>query len=89
MAHLTWAKTGEADVLAIDGDTITLRSTIPSPPGSRLSGVLTESKMEVRIKVHGSKKQDDGSFHLNGRVIDATREARAKLLALATSDRDR
>lgn len=83
MPHLTWDKGGEADVLTLEGDAITLRSSIPSPPGSRLAGRLVESKMEVRIKVHGSKKQDDGSFCLHGRLIDATRDARAKLIALA------
>lgn len=84
MAHFTWEKGGEASVLSLDADAIVLVSSIPSPPGSRLSGSLIDGKMEVRIKVHASKKQEDGSFHLHGRLIDATRDARSKLKALAS-----
>lgn len=84
MPHqLTWSRGGEASVISLDGDAIVLQSSIPSPPGSRLSGSLVDGNMEVRIKVHASKKQDDGSFHLHGRLIDATRDARSKLKALA------
>jgi hypothetical protein len=37
----------------------------------------------VRVKIHGSKRRADGLFVLEGRVLDATREVRARLEALA------
>jgi hypothetical protein len=37
-AHVRWAKGGEARVLAASADTVTLESTTPSPPGSRIDG---------------------------------------------------
>ncbi|MGO8998388.1 MAG: hypothetical protein ACLQVI_34140 [Polyangiaceae bacterium] len=39
-AHLAWARGGEARVLAVSADAVTLESTTPSPPGSRIDGVL-------------------------------------------------
>lgn len=83
-AHLVWAKGGEASFVRADGDSVSLRSTIPSPPGSRIDGTLSsEPRGPVRVKIHGSKKQDDGAFILEGRLIDATREVRERIGALA------
>jgi hypothetical protein len=83
---IQWAKGGEARVVAFAADgSVTLRSTIPSPPGSRIEGVVGgDAPLAVRFKVHGAKRQEDGSFVLDGRVLDLTRELRARLLALAT-----
>lgn len=81
-AALTWDKGGTASVVSLEGDAIVLSSSIPSPPGSRLSGTMAEGRGELRVKVHASKKQEDGSFRLEGRVIDATRDVRAKIAAL-------
>jgi hypothetical protein len=39
----------------------------------------------VRIKVHASKRQPEGDFVLVGRLLDVTREVRARLEALASS----
>ena len=35
----------------------------------------------VRVKVHVSKRQPEGDFVLEGRLLDATREVRARLAA--------
>jgi hypothetical protein len=79
---LHWAKGGEARVAAIRGDAITLRSTVPSPPGSRIEGRLEgEPPATVRVKVHASKLQPEGDFVLEGRLLDATRGVRARLEA--------
>ena len=77
-ARITWAKGGEAVVLALRDDAVTLRSTIPSPPGSRIEGTLAEGE-PVRVKIHSSKKQEDGGFVLEGRMLDMTRALREKL----------
>jgi len=83
--HVRWLKGGEARVTRVSGDVIALRSTLPSPPGSRLEGeVVSEDAANVRVKIHVSKRQDDGSFVLEGRLLDATRELRERLAALAS-----
>jgi hypothetical protein len=86
-AHVVWTKGGDARVVSIAVDAIVLASSIPSPPGSRLEGrVVGEPPATVRVKVHGSKRQADGAFVLEGRVLDATREVRARLAALVAAD---
>jgi hypothetical protein len=83
MAHLTWAKGGTATLLVIRDDAVTLRSSIPSPPGSRLEATLvSDTAVGVKVKIHGSKLESDGSFTLRGKLLEATRELRARLAAL-------
>jgi hypothetical protein len=89
--HIAWERGGEASVVRLDGDAIALRSSIPSPPGSRIQGVLTVALGDglgdggagqpavVRVKVHSSKRQEDGTFLLDGRVLDLTRAVRDQL----------
>ena len=80
MTHVTWERGGEATITSLKSDAITLRSTVPAPPGARLKGVLDELEdKEVLVKVHGSKKQPDGSFVIEGRCIDMTRDLRVLL----------
>ena len=81
---IVWEKGGAARVLRIDANAIALESTTPSPPGSRISGTLVDDPAStLRVKIHVSKKQEDGSFLLEGRPIDLTRDLREKLVALA------
>jgi hypothetical protein len=78
--HVRWAKGGEARVESLSVDAIVLRSTVPSPPGSRIEGTLEGAPpATVRVKIHGSKRQPEGDFLLEGRLLDATREVRARL----------
>lgn len=81
--HLSWQKGGEAAVLAVTGDRITLSSTLPSAPGSRLDGVLAGGGA-LRVKVASCRKSQgpDAYFTIEGRLIDTTREVRAALSAL-------
>ena len=84
MTRLTWERGGEATITSLEADAITLRSTVPAPPGARIKGMLdAPHEKEVLVKVHGSKKQPDGSFVIEGRCIDMTRELR---LALETTN---
>jgi hypothetical protein len=79
-ARLGWSKGGEASVVSLKADAIVLRSTVPSPPGSRIEGRLEgEMPAKVRVKVHASKRQPEGDFILEGRLLDVTREVRARL----------
>ena len=81
--HVAWALGGEARLLAVTADAISLESTTPSPPGSRIDGLLLSgSKGRLRVKVHSSKRTAEGSFRIEGRPIDMTKEARDELVAL-------
>jgi hypothetical protein len=81
--HLSWTKGGEARVVSLDGDAVVLRSTVPSPPGSRIEARLEdEPPATLRVKVHVSRRQPDGDFVIEGRLLDTTREVRARLEAL-------
>jgi hypothetical protein len=83
-AHVRWDKGGEARVVAVDDSSVVVRSTVPAPPGSRLEGVLAgEPPERLRVKVHSSKRQDDGSFVVTGRLVDATREVRDRVTQMA------
>jgi hypothetical protein len=82
--HLTWLKGGEADFVSVEGEAVVVRSTVPAPPGARLDGKLNaDPSAPVRVKSHGSKKEDDGSFTIKGRLLDATRELRERVASLA------
>jgi hypothetical protein len=80
---LIWEKGGTAEIVAVDGETLVVRSTIPSPPGSRLAATLGDTKLNV--KVHGSKREEDGTFTIKGRLVDATRAVREKVAAAAAA----
>ena len=84
-AHVTWTKGGTANFTIAADDNVTLRSTIPSPPGSRLEGTLLgEPKAVVKVKIHGSKREEDGSFTLRGKLLEATRNLRDRVAGLVS-----
>lgn len=71
-------KGGSATIVSVTETTCTLVSTHPSPPGSRIDATFpSASGVSFRVKIHGSKKRDDGRFVLDGRPIDMTRDVRA------------
>ncbi len=80
MTHVRWAREGEGRFVSVAGEVVVLRSTASSPPGSRLEGMLEgHPPARVRVKVHSSKRQAEGDFVIEGRLLDATREVRARL----------
>lgn len=84
--HLNWAKGGTASFVLVVDDAVTLRSSIPSPPGSRIEGTLTsDPPAGVKVKIHGSKLEADGSFTLKGKLLDANRALRDRVAALASA----
>ena len=90
LARLVWLKGGEATIASLSGDAVVIRSTIPSPPGSRIEGQLVglngELGPNLRIKIHSSKKQGDGAFVLEGRALDMTRQTRAFIVGETPAD---
>jgi hypothetical protein len=75
---VTWEKGGTADLVAIEGEMVTLVSTTPHPPGSRVKGALQDGTT-ITVKTHSSKKRDDGAFDLKGRLLDVRRDVRERL----------
>lgn len=83
-AHVEWLAGGTAEILSMVGDKIAVRSTRPSPPGSRIEGkVAGQRPTRLRMKVHACRKQPDGGFVLEGRPLDLTREDREALASHA------
>ena len=81
--HVVWAKGGTASFLVVTDDAVTLRSTTPAPPGSRLDATLiTDPLVAVKIKIHGSKLAADGSFTLRGKLLEANRALRERVASL-------
>jgi hypothetical protein len=82
--HVRWARAGEASITSIAGDAIVLRSTVSSPPGSRIEGTVAgERPVSLRVKVHACRRQPEGDFVLEARLLDTTREVRQRLEAVA------
>jgi len=80
MTHVRWTREGEGRFVSLRQDAVVLRSTASSPPGSRIEGLLEgQPPARVRVKVHSSKRQAEGDFVIEGRLLDATREVRARL----------
>jgi hypothetical protein len=89
-AHLLWTKGGTASILTIEQDAVTLRSSISSPPGARLEATLASDPLvTLKIKMHGSKLQPDGSFTLKGRVLEPTKALRERLALLVAPSESR
>lgn len=76
-AALVWDGGGEAELSALEGDHVTLRSTRPFPPGAPARGTLGEHA--VTVKVAGSKREADGAFTVRGRLVSPTVALRAAL----------
>ncbi|MDB4996949.1 MAG: hypothetical protein JWM74_4381 [Myxococcaceae bacterium] len=86
-AAITWVKGGTARVVKLTADAIVLVSTTPSPPGSRIEGALEDEPATLlRVKIHGSRKQPDGSFILEGRPIDLAKELRERIVLALPAD---
>jgi len=76
---LTLAAGGAAAIVENDGDHVTLRSSVASPPGSSLA--LKHGELAVLVKVRGCKRVTDGElpFQIQGRLVSLTRAGREQL----------
>lgn len=81
--RIAWEGGGAATLAKLDGERIELVSTRAFAPGSRPKGHLEAAppgkSTPLWMKVHGSRRQDDGFFRVSGRLLNATREQRAAL----------
>jgi hypothetical protein len=76
---LILASGGEAAIIENQGDHVTLRSSVPSPPGSTLA--LVHDNLPIQVKVRGCKRLAEEAlpFRIEGRFVSLTRVAREKL----------
>jgi hypothetical protein len=85
-----WVTGGEGRIVTAGADSIVLRSSVPSPPGSRIEGVVAAADgFPLRVKVHACRLQPEGDFLIEGRPLDLTRGHRERLEAIATLRTDR
>ena len=70
---------GEASVLGLDGDRLSLRAPSAVAPGTRLRAALGDG-CELRLKVLHCVRQG-AQFAIEARLIDASRELRRALTA--------
>ena len=70
---------GEAAIVENQGDHVTVRSSVASPPGSTLS--MKHGELSVLVKVRGCKRLDENElpFRIEGRLVSFTRAAREAL----------
>jgi hypothetical protein len=88
-ARIVWSRGGEARVVSIGASAIVLRSTVPSPPGSRIDGTLQgDPPATLRVKIHGSRLQPEGDYVLEGRPLDMSRETRERIEKLVANGQD-
>lgn len=87
-AEVRWEGGGEAQIASLEGEAIALLSTRPFAPGSRPAGTVAQGGSEIRIKTHASRKLADGTFRVEGRVLDLTRALRVTLTGLLAAARD-
>ncbi len=88
MAHVMWTRGGEADLGALEGDRVQLRSSVAAAPGTPLEGALQGgSGKHFRVKVARCRRDEAaGIFVIEGRLMDATRDLRAELSTLVGSN---
>ncbi len=80
---VTWSLGGDAVVLTVQGDVLSLRSSRAFPPGAPAAGTLAgEVAIALTLKVAGSRREDDGRFVVRGRLVSPTVALRAALAAL-------
>ena len=76
---LKLAAGGEAAIVENNGDHVTVRSSMASPPGSTLA--LVQDALNVQVKVRGCKRVNEAElpFRIEGRLVSLTRAGREQL----------
>ena len=73
---LTLVNGGEAAIVENQGDHVTLRCSVASPPGSTLT--MKHGEIPVLVKVRGCKRlaESELPFRIEGRLVSFTRAQR-------------
>ena len=83
-AHIAWTGGGTVVLDVIDDDRVELLSTRAFAPGSRPEGTFTAGPAgsiagagpaahPIWMKVHGSRRQEDGAYRVKGRLLNVRR----------------
>jgi hypothetical protein len=78
VTHVRWAKGGEAAIVALDAERVTLSSERSAPPGAVVEGALLNDGTTLRIKVRGCRR-DGERFRIEGRILDLSKSLRERL----------
>lgn len=75
---------GQAQILAVQGERVTVLAPRPYPPGSSLTGSDTRQGAEYRVKVRGCRRDAsysdaDPSFLVDGRLVNLSKLQREAL----------
>ena len=81
--RLLLAGGGEAVLLALTGESVRITSSAVAPPGARLEAALEkDGAVRLRFKVHSARRLEDGTYLLEGRPLDLTRQTRERIAGL-------
>lgn len=77
---LRWELGGDAELISVDDDRVTLRSSRAFPPGAPARATLCgDAELALTVKVAGSRREADGRFVVRGRLVSPTVALRAAL----------
>lgn len=76
----TWAQGGNAHVVSMDGEALTVHSSAAYPPGAPLRA-LSANQVTFEMKVRTCRKMASGAFEISGKLVNATRPLRELLTA--------
>lgn len=76
----TWTRGGNATVCSSDGNSVTVHSTLAFPPGAPLVA-LSACQTTFEMKVRTCRKLASGYFEISGKLVNATRPLRERLVA--------
>jgi len=79
-ARWTWARGGSACVVTLQGEMLTVHSTVAFPPGAPLVA-QSDNHVTFEMKVRTCRKLASGAFEISGKLVNAPRQLRERLAA--------
>jgi hypothetical protein len=70
---------GPGRIISTDGSRVVLEAGTAAPPGASLTCEAEGAIPPFKIKVSACKRSAEGTFRIEGRFVDLTREQRAAL----------
>jgi hypothetical protein len=67
---------GTGRIVSVEGARVVLETEAAAPPGASLSCDVEGMPLPFKVKVSGCKRTAPGTFRIEGRFVDLTREQR-------------
>jgi hypothetical protein len=83
LLQLDLARGGTAAVIAFDGEFVSVDSSRAMPPGSTLEGTAADGE-HYSVKVRGCRRNEAGTYRIEGRFVNLSRAQRERLLGKPT-----